>query len=183
MPNLAVLYRLKALFRRGTLEMARGTKVPPGTVLRWKNGSIRLAEKAMLRRGVILDAQSGSIDIGRNVSINDYSILLGHGGITIGDDVRIAGQVMIASFDHDFEDAGTLIRQQGIIKKPIVIEDDVWIGAGAKILGGAHIARGCVIGANAVVKGRTQPYGVYVGVPAKRIKQRSGPAASDRTAA
>ena len=57
-------------------------------------------------------------------------------------------------------------------KKPIVIEDDVWIGAGAKILGGSHIAKGCVIGANAVVKGRTKPYGIYVGAPARLLKRR-----------
>ncbi|MHC1550989.1 acyltransferase (plasmid) [Phyllobacterium sp. K27] len=79
---------------------------------------------------------------------------------------------MIASFDHNFEDTSQLIRKQGLSRKPVIIEDDVWIGAGAKILGGSHLSMGCVIGANSVIKGKTKPYGIYVGVPAKHIRQR-----------
>ncbi|MCS0457899.1 MULTISPECIES: acyltransferase [Rhizobium] len=51
-----------------------------------------------------------------------------------------------------------------------MIEDDVWIGAGAKILAGAHISRGCVIGANSVIKGTTVPGGIYVGAPARLVR-------------
>lgn len=131
------------------------------------------------RRGVVIDAQKDSIEIGRNVSLNDYVILLGQGGIKIGNDVRIAGQVMIVSFDHNFDDVTQPIRLQGVTKKPIVIEDDVWIGGGAKILGGSHIAKGCVIGANAVVKGDTKPYGIYVGSPARFLKWRGAMATMD----
>lgn len=57
--------------------------------------------------------------------------------------------------------------------KGIVIEDDVWIGAGVKILDGVTIAKGCVIGANAVVTRSTEAYGIYVGVPAQKIKSRT----------
>ena len=55
--------------------------------------------------------------------------------------------------------------------KGIVIEDDVWIGSGVKILDGVVIGKGCVIGANAVVTKSTESYGVYVGVPAHKIKK------------
>jgi acetyltransferase-like isoleucine patch superfamily enzyme len=177
MANFAGLYRLRAMFTRGVLEIAKRTKVPRGVRILWKDGSVRIGERAHLRPGVVIDAQRGSIDIGHHVSLNDYTILLGRGGIRIGNDVRIAGQVMIASFDHNFHDVSQPIRTQGVTRKPIVIEDDVWIGSGAKILGGSHIARGCVIGANAVVKGRTEPYGVYVGIPATFLKRRG---ATDR---
>ncbi len=88
--------------------------------------------KGLSPKGIIIDAQRGSIDIGRNVSLNDYAILLGRGGITIGNDVRIAGNAMVVSFDHNFDDPTQPIRMQGVTKKPIVIEDDVWIGAGAR---------------------------------------------------
>ncbi|MDE1993135.1 MAG: acetyltransferase [Rhizobiaceae bacterium] len=176
MLNVALFYRLKALFTRGVLTISRRTRVPRGATIIWKDGSVSIGEKAFLRNGIVIDAQRGSIDIGRNVSLNDYAILLGRGGITIGNDVRIAGHAMVVSFDHNFDDPDQPIRMQGVTKKPVVIEDDVWIGAGAKILGGSHIAKGCVIGANAVVKGRTEPYGVYTGVPARLIKRRGEPA-------
>lgn len=172
MPSFTFLYRLKALFTRGVLEIAAHTKIPYSAKVLWKEGSVTLGERVRFRRGVVIDAQKGSIEIGSNVSLNDYTILLGRGGVKIGNDVRIAGHVMVVSFDHNFDDVTEPIRRQGVTKKPIVIEDDVWIGAGAKILGGSHIGKGCVIGANAVVKGKTEPYGVYVGIPAKLIKKR-----------
>ncbi|MGY5806970.1 acyltransferase [Rhizobium sp. LEGMi198b] len=172
MLNVALLYRLRAIFARGALRISRRTKVPRSATIIWKDGSVSIGPKAFLRRGIVIDAQRGSIDIGRNVSLNDYTILLGRGGITIGNDVRIAAHAMVVSFDHNFDDPTQPIRMQGVTKKPVVIEDDVWIGAGAKILGGSYISKGCVIGANSVVKGRTIPYGVYVGAPAKLIRRR-----------
>ncbi|MGY5801422.1 acyltransferase [Rhizobium hainanense] len=172
MRGIAWLYRLRAVFRSGVLRIARSTKVPLGTRIIWRRGDVRIGERVHFRKGVVIDAQEGSIEVGNHVSFNDYSILLGRGGISIGNDVRIAAHAMIVSFDHNFDDVSRPIRLQGVTKKPIVIEDDVWIGAGAKILGGAHVAKGCVIGANAVVKGKTEPYGIYVGAPARLLKRR-----------
>ena len=57
-------------------------------------------------------------------------------------------------------------------KHIIVIEDDVWIGAGVKILDGVIIRKGCVIGANTVVNKSTEQYGIYVGAPARLIRKR-----------
>jgi len=59
------------------------------------------------------------------------------------------------------------------IPKAIVIEDDVWIGAGAVIMPGVTLRRGTVVGANAVVTKDTEEYWVVAGVPARKI--RSGP--------
>lgn len=64
------------------------------------------------------------------------------------------------------------IRKQVVTKIGIVIEDDVWIGAGAKILDGVTLRKGSVIGAGAVVTKNTDAYCVYAGVPAKVIKPR-----------
>jgi acetyltransferase-like isoleucine patch superfamily enzyme len=172
MRGIAWYYRLRAIFRQGALKIARSSKVPFGTRIIWRRGDVRIGERVHFRKGVVIDAQEGSIEVGNHVSFNEYSILLGRGGISIGNDVRIAAHAMVVSFDHNFDDLTKPIRLQGVTKKPIVIEDDVWIGAGAKILGGAHIAIGCVIGANAVVKGKTEPYGIYVGAPARLLKWR-----------
>lgn len=137
-------------------------------------GPIEIGDRFTTRCGVVVDAQSGHIKIGNDVSLNDYSILLGHGGISIGDSVRIAAHVVVAAFEHNYEDPTTPIREQSIRKETVVIGDDVWIGAGAKVLAGSNIARGTVIGANSVVKGATEPYGVYVGAPARLVKTRTG---------
>ncbi|WP_223217199.1 acyltransferase [Rhizobium cauense] len=125
-----------------------------------------------MRYGVVIDAQSGRIEIGDNVSLNDHTVLLGHGGIRIGNHVRVAAQTAIISFEHGFDDPLLPIKDQPLRKAKVVIEDDVWIGAGVKILAGAHIARGCVIGANSVVKGPTVPGGIYVGAPARLVRLR-----------
>ena len=58
------------------------------------------------------------------------------------------------------------------IPKKIVIGDDVWIGAGAVIMPGVTIARGTVIGANAVVTRDTEEYAVMVGAPARMLRKR-----------
>jgi len=169
------LYRARALITPGHLSIARTSRLLSGSKIIWRHGRVDLGENIKLRHGVVIDAQRGSIKIGDNVSLNEYTIVLGRGGVEIGNDVRIAAQVLFASFDHNFDDVSQPIRKQGITSKPIIIEDDVWIGAGAKILGGSHVAKGCVIGANAVVKGDTVPYGVYVGIPARLLKLRGQP--------
>jgi acetyltransferase-like isoleucine patch superfamily enzyme len=172
--NFTFLFRLKALLSHGALKIGRRPKMSYLTQLRWGKGTIAIGDRLSLQSGVVIDAQNGRIEIGDHVSLNDHAVLLGHGGITIGNDVRIAANVVVASFDHNFDDVSMPIRLQGVTRKPIVIDDDVWIGAGAKILGGSHVGNGCVIGANAVVKGPTLPFGVYVGNPARLLKMRGG---------
>ena len=172
MINLGRFYRLKAALSRGALKIGLQPKMLYPVRFRWREGRIIIGQKLSSRFGVVIDVQDGNIQIGDHVSINDHAVLLGHGGLTIGNDVRIAAHVVIASFDHNFDDLDKPIRMQGITRKPISIGNDVWIGAGAKILGGSHIADGCVIGANAVLKGTTLPFGVYVGNPARLIKMR-----------
>jgi acetyltransferase-like isoleucine patch superfamily enzyme len=176
--NFRLLYRLKALLSHGGLKIGHKPKMPHLTQFRWGKGSIAIGDWLSLQSGVVIDAQNGRIEIGDHVSLNDHAVLLGHGGITIGNDVRIAANVVVASFDHNFNDISTPIRLQGVTEKPIIIDGDVWIGAGAKILGGSHIGYGCVIGANAVVKGPTLPFGIYVGNPARLLKMRGEKLAS-----
>ncbi|MDF1634411.1 acyltransferase [Mycoplana sp. MJR14] len=180
--NFGPLAKLRAFFSGGSLKIGKRPKMPYLPRFRYGKGKITIGDRISTRSGVVINAQSGAIQIGDNVSLNDYTVLLGHGGIRIGNDVRIAAHVVMASFEHGYDDVEVPIRRQANVKKPIVVEDDVWIGAGAKILGGAHIAKGCVIGANCVVKGQTVPYGVYVGAPARLVKMRGGSASAKAAA-
>lgn len=150
-----------------------GTLIEPGVVLSPQGGgTIEIGRDCYLYRGAQLYSMGGRISIGDNCSVNPYTLLYGAGGLTIGDGVRIAASVTIVPANHIYADRNTRIYKQGLDKKGITIEDDVWIGSGARILDGVTIRKGCVIGANSVLTKSTDEYGVYVGVPAKLIKTR-----------
>jgi acetyltransferase-like isoleucine patch superfamily enzyme len=57
-------------------------------------------------------------------------------------------------------------------KEPIIIEKQVIIGASSMVMPGVTIAEGCSIGAMSLVTKSTQPWGMYLGIPAKRFKER-----------
>ena len=110
------------------------------------------------------------LSVGDNVSIHDQCYIDAKGGVTIGSNVSIAHQSSILSFEHSFNDSAIPIKYQPLILKPIVIEDDVWIGAGVRVLGGLSIGYKTVIGANSVVTSSIS-HGVYVGAPCRKIKE------------
>ncbi|GAA1955129.1 acyltransferase [Agromyces allii] len=115
----------------------------------------------------------GSIRLGDNCTVNPYTVIYGHGGVQIGDNVRIATHSVIVSANHVFSDPDQPIYQQGVTAEGIVIEDDVWIGANVTILDGAHIGHGCVVAAGSVVRGHHAPMSVLGGTPARVLKKRN----------
>lgn len=135
-------------------------------------GKITIGQRCFLNKYSQLITYGGDIEIGDNCSVNQFAMLYGNGNIRIGNGVRIAAFSSIISFNHNFKNADKWIYSSGVTANGIDIEDDVWIGNGAKIMDGVTIAKGCVIGANAVVTHTTEPYGIYVGAPAKLINKR-----------
>ena len=135
-------------------------------------GVINIGDNVIIDKGVILRAYGGSIVIGDNCSVNPYCVLYGHGGLHIGNCVRIAAQSVFIPANHNFADPNVLIYLQGESIKGITVEDDVWIGAGTRVLDGVTIGRGSVVGAGSVVAKTLLSNGVYVGVPARMIKKR-----------
>ncbi len=109
-------------------------------------------------------------DIGSNVSIHPMCYIDAIGGLTIGDDVSIAHASTIMSSNHDFTSPGIDIRSASVIKSAVRIENDVWVGAGVRILAGCHIGSRTVIAAGAVVTRDVPSHSVSAGVPAKIIK-------------
>jgi acetyltransferase-like isoleucine patch superfamily enzyme len=90
------------------------------------------------------------------------------GEISIGNDVQIGPKTVIWGRDHSFS-KDMLIREQGYIKAPIMIGDDVWIGANCTILKGVVISKGAVIGAGSVVTRNIPEYAIAAGNPARVI--------------
>jgi maltose O-acetyltransferase len=115
---------------------------------------------------------------GHKISIGDYSgigersILGQTDEITIGDNVLTGPELMIFTQNHHFGDRNVPIRMQGGVPAPVVIENDVWIGARVIILAGVTIGTGSVVGAGSVVTKDVAPYSIVGGVPAKVIGQR-----------
>lgn len=108
------------------------------------------------------------IELGSNVSIFETCYLDGKGGIRIGDNVSIAHQCSLISFNFDFSDPGTPMKYSPMRKKPIIIGDDCMIFSGVRIFAGAELASRTVIAANAVVKAGYYAPGLYAGLPAVR---------------
>ena len=157
------------------VTVGRNTFIERGVVLRSAGGGkIVIGENCRLSQGVQLITDGGNIQIGNYTTINPYTIIYGQeSGTIIGNMVRIAAHCTIVPANHRYDNPEKPIYQQGFdAKSGIVIEDDVWLGSGVRVLAGVNVSKGCVIGANSVVTKSTEQYGVYVGVPAHKIKSR-----------
>jgi len=135
-----------------------------------------------IEAGVVVDSfvkikfvgGSGDVFIGRGSYINSGTVIYSGNGLRLGEDVLIAANCTIAPVNHEYRSKDAHIRTQGFSpsKGGVVIEDDVWVGAGTVILDGAILRRGCVVGAGSVVMGELESYTVNVGCPAKCVGSR-----------
>lgn len=107
-----------------------------------------------------------NIKIGKNVFINSGCHFQDQGGITIGNDVLIGHNVVIATINHDLAPSQNRKNHYA----PITISNNVWIGSNATILPGVTIGEWAVVAAGAVVTKNVEPYTVVGGNPAKLIK-------------
>jgi acetyltransferase-like isoleucine patch superfamily enzyme len=118
-----------------------------------------------------------NLSLGNNVSIPRFShIFCSRASLTIGNNVIFGPAPTIVTGDHIINCIGTpmfLYKKKGPEEDlPVVIEDDVWVGANVTILKGVTIGRGSVIAAGAVVNKSTPPYSISGGIPAKTIRFR-----------
>jgi len=110
--------------------------------------------------------------IGDRSNIGAYCYVGCSGLITIGNDVMISPRVSLYAENHNFSDPERPMRDQGITRQPIVIEDDCWIASGAIILAGVTVGRGSVVAAGSVVTHDVPPYSVAAGSPARVLRSR-----------
>lgn len=163
--------RLKS---KKNVKIGYGNKFYRGVLLDNRlGGFIHIGDCNEFLFNVLLLTYGGSIRIGNNCSINPCTIIYGHGGTTIGNNVLIAGQCMLIPANHIFTSTNIPISKQGESRKGIIIEDDVWIGAGCTILDGVTIGKGSIVGAGSVVTKDVCSYTIIAGVPAHFIKNRN----------
>lgn len=109
-----------------------------------------------------------NIRVGRNVFINQACILNDIGGIEIADDVMIAPRVSLLTAGHPLDPER---RRRQVVAAPIVIERNVWLGAGATILQGVTVGQDAVVAAGAVVTHDVPPRTLVAGVPAQVLRE------------
>lgn len=122
---------------------------------------------------------SGKVEIGAYCHITPMCLVAGgEPGVSLNDFATLAYGVKIFSQSDDYSGetmVSSLIpkKYKNEIFKPVVIGRQVIIGAGSVILPGANIAEGCSVGAMSLIVKETHSWGIYAGVPAKRLKERS----------
>lgn len=137
---------------------------------------IKLEDNVMLSHGVMLSAIGGTINIASRTGLGAYTIVRSSKGnpVTIGNDVGIGPQCYIAGGgNYNTSRLDIPITQQGHkIMGGSHIEDGVWLGAQACILGGVTVGRDSIVGAGAVVTKSIPPRSIALGVPAKVVGTR-----------
>jgi acetyltransferase-like isoleucine patch superfamily enzyme len=159
------------------IRLGRNVYLDQGVYLHASPQGISIGDNSLVMHGAILHVYNfrnlphAFIRIGRDSLIGELNVLRGQGGITIGDRVYTAPLVQILAVNHVFDDASRPIIEQGITAEGIVIEDDVWIGAGAIITDGVTIGCGAVIAAGSVVTLDVPPHTLAGGVPARILRE------------
>lgn len=116
----------------------------------------------------------GSVQIGQRCFVNSGCVIYFGNGIVIGNYVSIGANCVLAPTNHEFKDRGKPIQLQGFreSKGGIVIEDDVWIGAGSVVLDGAIIRKGAIVGAMSLVRGEVSEFTIVGGNPLRKLGER-----------
>ena len=128
-----------------------------------------LGDYSVIESFACINNAVGDVIIGDHTRIGLHNTIIGP--VTIGSHVNLAQDITVTALNHNFEDSDKRIDEQGVSTAPVIIEDDIWIGANAVILPGVTIGNHSVVAAGAVVTKNVPPHSLVAGVPAKIIKQ------------
>lgn len=135
----------------GRIVLGRWVHLGDGNRLRAHEGTLRIGDKTVLGRENTLNCYL-ELDIGPRCLVSDW--------------------VYICDFDHRTDDVHVPIKDQGIVKSPVRIGADVWIGVKASVLRGARVGDSCVLAAHTVVRTTVPPSSVVAGVPGRVVRDR-----------
>lgn len=159
----------------GQLAYGPGASVGRGALILLAKGSrLELGEGSYVGRQVEI-APGERIQLGRSVSVQDRCVILGD--VSIGAYTTLAYNIYISSGNHSIDAIPWLpVKVQDLrapsASRPVMIDEDCWIGYGAFVKSGVHLGKGSVVGANSVVTKDVPPYCVVAGVPARILRKR-----------
>jgi acetyltransferase-like isoleucine patch superfamily enzyme len=176
MDGLAAIENRVRLRFANHIRLANGVYLDSGSYLHACPNGIEIGANSIVMHGAILHVYNfrglphAGIRIGKDCLVGEYSVIRGQGGVVMGDRVYTSPFTQIIAVNHVFADRERPFTEQGITAEGIVIEDDVWLGAGAVITDGVRVGKGAVVAAGAVVTRDVPPHTVVGGVPARIIK-------------
>lgn len=135
----------------GRLIIGKWVHIGQGNAIRCHEGTLRIGDKCIF---------------GKDNTVNCY-LDVEFGAATI-----VADWVYVCDFDHVFSDIHVPIKDQGIVKSPVRVGPDVWVGTKVSVLRGTRVGRGSVLAAHCLVNRDIPPYSVAVGVPARVVRDR-----------
>ncbi len=136
---------------------------------------VSIGKYAIIRPANIYGGAIGEgLVLGNHSNIGPFNYIGCSGKITIGNNVMLGPRVSIYAENHLFDNPNMTIKDQGVNRMAVTIEDDCWIASNAVILAGVTIGKGSVVAAGSVVNENIPPFSVVAGVPAKLIKSRLG---------
>jgi acetyltransferase-like isoleucine patch superfamily enzyme len=121
------------------------------------------------------------LTVGNNSNIGPYAYIGCSGHVRIGDNVMMSPRVSLYAENHNFPRTNLPMKEQGVTRQFVVIEDDCWIASHSVILAGVTVGRGSIVAAGSVVTSDVPPYSIVAGVPARIVRSRqagSRPAAA-----
>ncbi|MFN4106152.1 MAG: acyltransferase [Acinetobacter johnsonii] len=154
----------------GQVKIGKNVYIGDHVSLIVEQGAIlEIADNSFIGESCYIKCFGGKVSIGQDVSINSKSFINGCGGITIGDNTRIGTQSILIASNHKFGEPDLLVKD-AITKQGVSLGQNIWLGARVTVLDGVSIADDSVIGACSLVSKPLSESGVYVGIPAKKIK-------------
>jgi dTDP-4-amino-4,6-dideoxy-D-glucose acyltransferase len=139
---------------------------------------IEIGDHSRIDDFCILSAGEGAnFRIGAHVHIAAQTMLIGRADVTLEDFANLSSRISLYSSSDDFSGAfmtNPTVPEEftNVWSAPVIVSRHVVVGTGSVILPGVHIAEGCAVGALSLVNHSTEPFGIYVGSPAQRVKDR-----------
>ena len=128
-----------------------------------------LGDYSVIESFTCINNAVGDVIISDHTRVGIHNTIIGP--VSIGSHVNLAQGITVTALNHNFADTEKRIDEQGVSTTPVVIEDDVWIGANAVVLPGVRIGTHSVVAAGAVVTKDVPPHSIVAGIPAKIIKK------------
>lgn len=136
------------------------------------NEGLFIGSGSFIGRNTILSCKNGNIRLAENVNMGFFCHIFSASNVSLGKNNLLAAYCYIIGGTHKMDRIDVSPLEQERISLGIVMEENLWLGAGVKVMDGVRIGRDSVIGTSAVVTKDIPEYSIAVGIPAKVVRNR-----------